>query len=370
MRTATVEARGVPALDIKRENQSIKTRALLLTIWLVAALLVTASLPGAQLAAGALRSANILSPTNTPSCQYSDVSTAFAAAVARLNQDAPPDEPFVLHRIAVQGRWAYGVARQLDPSGRPIPYQIAVLLAAADDSDSWCALVPDIDPPADYNRALADLPASLLDEATVAWLHQPEPPAGIDNLSGHRLPWPGGQYAYVTQRDGPYHQNQVDFDILGWNRYGDVVASRPGQVVFVKESSSTGCCDISCWEQANMVVIQHAGDEFTWYVHLAYDSVPVSVGQWVDIGTPIGVEGNTGYSCGVHLHFMASADHTPWTDPQDPDQAPWGLEIIAVDFDESPWLDLIPGLSYTSQNYLTTCHIYVPIASLLLGADG
>jgi murein DD-endopeptidase MepM/ murein hydrolase activator NlpD len=90
--------------------------------------------------------------------------------------------------------------------------------------------------------------------------------------------------------------------------------------------------------------------------------VPVEVGETVGFGTRIGVEGNTGFSCGVHLHYMASTGHTAWTDPLDPDAAPWGQGITAVDFYESPWLDLIPGLSYTSQNWSLAYQVYLPVA--------
>jgi murein DD-endopeptidase MepM/ murein hydrolase activator NlpD len=351
----------VPALHVKRRSSRIKTRPAFLTTWMVVALLATTPLLNAQSACGARRPADHPSITPPAPCPYPGPATALESAATRLNEDSPRNRQFILDRTTVQDRWAYGIARQTDPAGVPLPYRFAVLLALADADGRWCSLAPGVDPPADYNRALASFSASLLDEATVAWLHQLEPDARLDNLTGHRLPWPGSQLAYVMQRDGPYHQNQVDFDILGWGGSGEVVASRPGEVVFVKESSNTGCCDFSCWEQANMVVIQHADEEFSWYVHLAYHSVPITVGQRVEFGTRIGVEGDTGFACGVHLHYMASAGHTAWTDPEDPNEAPWGLDITAVDFDESPWLGLIPGLSYISQNYGPVSWIYLPI---------
>jgi hypothetical protein len=358
LRTATPEARHVPVPWVKQKSLQ-KIGPVFLITCLVGALLAATPQLDAQSPSGRPPLPDDASLAQPAPCPYPDPSRALESAAARLNKDRPQGQRFILDRAVVQDRWAYGIAYRPDESGLPLPSRLAVLLAFAGTDDRWCSLAPGIDPPADYNRALAAFPASLLDQATVAWLHQSE--ARLDNLEGHRLPWPGGQLAYVTQRDGPYHQNQVDFDILGWGRSGKVVASRPGEVVFVKESSNSGCCDFGCWEQANMVVIQHADDEFSWYVHLAYHSVPITVGQRIELGTQIGIEGDTGYACGVHLHYMASADHTPWTDPEDSNEAPWGLDITAVDFDESPWLGLIPGLGYISQNYGPVSHIYLPL---------
>jgi len=150
--------------------------------------------------------------------------------------------------------------------------------------------------------------------------------------SGWYLPWPVGQSGWVTQRDGSGHLYQVDFDIPG-----TVVAAKPGVVVFVKESSNSGCGSLSCWQQANLVVIQHDSGEYSWYYHLAYGSVPVQVGTYVSAGTAIGMEGATGYATAPHLHFMVSTGHDPWTDPNNPNAAPWATGIFPVDFDESSW---------------------------------
>ena len=85
----------------------------------------------------------------------------------------------------------------------------------------------------------------------------------------------------------------------------------------------------------------------------------MQVGDVVNAGMKIGVEGATGFACGIHIHYMASnAIPASWTDPNNPDAAPWppAGSITQVDFDESSWLALAQGSWITSQNDgITTC---------------
>lgn len=58
----------------------------------------------------------------------------------------------------------------------------------------------------------------------------------------------------------------------------------------------------------NMVKIGHGNGFQTRYLHLAYDTINVNVGDKVKKGEILGYMGNTGYSFGGHLHFEVLKD--------------------------------------------------------------
>jgi hypothetical protein len=291
---------------------------------------------------------------------YPSVEEALLAAISAYNQANGLD--LRMDEFAQSGKLAYGSASGAD--------RILVLLAEDQAGIGWSAIVPDQSRAAEYNRLLNAFPESLLDEATKAYLHLYEPPAnlgpamtGSANYSGHKLPWspPPNMSALLSAKDDSYgslsHMNQVDFVIWDskYNKDQAVYASKPGTVVFVKDSSDTNCTSGStCWKWSNMVVVQHSSTEYTWYVHLAYKSAVVKVGQYVGYGTKLAIQGNTGYSTGIHLHFMASSGRTAWTDPNRPDDAPWATGIAPVDFIEVSWANLTVGRTYTSQNFASS----------------
>lgn len=68
-----------------------------------------------------------------------------------------------------------------------------------------------------------------------------------------------------------------------------------------------GTCVISSFDSdgfGNYVVIQHAGDRYSWYCHLTRRGV--GVGDRVKKGQQLGVMGSTGNSTGKHLHYQES----------------------------------------------------------------
>jgi murein DD-endopeptidase MepM/ murein hydrolase activator NlpD len=288
--------------------------------------------------------------TPLPQAVFASPEAACRAALDAHIRSAAPGRHFQLGAVRRLDAWAYAYAQEVDAGGRPLGESFVALLAHQEPGRGWYALTPGTGAPGAYNALLERFPTDLLDASHKAFLRQPEVAALAGSYAGHRLPWPAGQLAYVTQRDGTHHDQQVDFDIEGLAGTGVVYATKPGTVVFVKQSSREGACNPAVYDRGNLVVVQHDSGEYSWYLHLAYGSVSVQVGQRVGYGSRLGLEGATGYACGTHLHYMVSSGHTPWTDPQDPHALPWATGITAVDFVESPWAGLEVGQTYRSMN--------------------
>ncbi len=293
---------------------------------------------------------NAAQPTPTPRPTFASPEAAFRAALDVWVGRVAPGRRFQLGQTQRFDTWAYAYAQEVDAGGRPVAERFVALLGRQEAVRGWYALAPQTSAPDEYNALLDLFPPALLDAGHKAYLRQPDVAAAVVSFAGHRLPWPAGQLAYVTQKDGEHHLHEVDFDIQGLAAAGEVCATKPGRVVFVKQSGSGGACDPTYFGRENLVVVQHESGEYSWYLHLAPGSVALRVGQEVGYGARIGLEGATGYACGVHLHYMVSTDHTPWTDPNDPNVLPWALGIVSVDFAETPWAGLAEGEMRTSLN--------------------
>ena len=265
-----------------------------------------------------------------------------------------PDLHWQVAETIQAGNWAYATARATSrASGQPAPTEPLVILARRAADGSWQAALPG-DPA--FAPWLDVAPESLIDAGTKAYLGTGRlPSAPQAEVSGYKVPWLEGYKGTVVRRDGTNHAKQVDFnlwtDSSAWQA-GTVAAAKGGTVVFAKDSSDSGCPSLDCWRQANMVVIRHAANEYSWYVHLAYQSVPelVYTGAAIASGAPIGVEGDTGFATGVHLHYMVSSDLPSLPDPGDPNAAAWPQNRLTFDFAEAPWEELQSGLVLVSQN--------------------
>lgn len=91
-----------------------------------------------------------------------------------------------------------------------------------------------------------------------------------------------------------------------------IIAIADGEVVYV-QNGVTGFDD-KVFTAGNYVKIKHSNGYYSRYLHMVNNSICVKVGQKVKAGDNLGVEGNTGYSFGAHLHFDVN-DGTNYVDP-------------------------------------------------------
>ncbi len=118
-------------------------------------------------------------------------------------------------------------------------------------------------------------------------------PVGGGGVEGFNPIWPLPGVSYVSCYYGGYAGHR-GMDIAG--PYGTpVVAAESGTVIAANDYDSWG----DSW--GYYVLIYHNGTFTTRYAHLS--ALAVSNGQWVEQGTIVGYEGDTGNVTGPHLHF-------------------------------------------------------------------
>jgi murein DD-endopeptidase MepM/ murein hydrolase activator NlpD len=132
-------------------------------------------------------------------------------------------------------------------------------------------------------------------EALPATLHPaptPEQPAPAPVVVAM---WP--IHGVITTEFGvpepPYQAVHTGIDISDAARSGvtPVHAYRQGKVIATEHTGGLG----------NHVIVDHGNGVTSVYGHLAF--ISVTVGQLVDTNTTLGLEGTTGVSTGVHVHF-------------------------------------------------------------------
>ena len=92
----------------------------------------------------------------------------------------------------------------------------------------------------------------------------------------------------------------------------NAIAVADGEIVAVQDGVDG--FDDKVYTAGNFVRIKHESGVYSRYLHLVKGSLKVKVGQKVKAGTVLGMEGNTGYSYGTHLHFDVY-DGTQYVDP-------------------------------------------------------
>lgn len=108
---------------------------------------------------------------------------------------------------------------------------------------------------------------------------------------------PGGKFSHAKGSDEEF---AVDFAMPAGTK---VLASRPGKVIAYRDDSQSGGGSKKFKQRENFVVVKHNDGTYASYVHLQHRSVFVELGQEVEVGTPLGLSGSTGFATKPHLHF-------------------------------------------------------------------
>jgi hypothetical protein len=267
-----------------------------------------------QAACAALEPAPLLPPD-----EESGVREAAQEALDSYNSKRPGSAPLEIMSVWGQDGWAVvECVRSLE--GRPVSGTEGTLMLASRSAGRWEAALPG---DGSYSSWLDRVPDCYLAPATKEEARQLnlaaseliEPSIGI-----YRLPYPDGAEVVITQ-DSDEHDGPIDM----WSDNGSVVAAMSGWVNSVNDEHAECCCSIQCNPCTNWVKLSHPNGETTEYLHIAQNSVTVTVGQWVEAGTVIAIQSDIGHSCGggrletgcgtyhgtthcgTHVHFAVKA---------------------------------------------------------------
>lgn len=180
-------------------------------------------------------------------------------------------------------------------------------------------------------------------------LCQSQPAATLPVAKGvYRLPYQDGIDVRITNDHSNHPASRNRLDMGGRNLPANIyliVAAADGWIRLVEESNvlwcpratasnpdpcdgEEDCCerdDSSCNSDCanNFLWMEHPNGEWSKYSHLRTGSVTfanLEVGDYVQSGTILGVEGRVGFAGNYHLHFeVADPDRVPGSfDPSDP----------------------------------------------------
>jgi len=150
-------------------------------------------------------------------------------------------------------------------------------------------------------------------------------PAG----SGARTMVSNGQGNHVEATSGP---GAIDVSDAGSGF--TVIAARGGVVRAARDDSQVGCGDLSCWAEANYVLIDHGDGTSGLYLHLAPSGVVVREGEVVTRGQELAAAGSTGFTTGTHLHFQVQQTPCSTTECRQRPGWWWG-RAVEVTFDDA-----------------------------------
>jgi MYXO-CTERM domain-containing protein len=129
------------------------------------------------------------------------------------------------------------------------------------------------------------------------------------------VPWRCGEAHACTQANGD-PTSHTGFAEFAWD-FGmplgaDVLAARGGVVLMIKVDSQFGGCSHVYANDANYVLIDHRDGTAGLYLHVHANSSNLQVGDPVAAGDVIARVGQSGWTCGPHLHFQVQEICGSW----------------------------------------------------------
>lgn len=149
---------------------------------------------------------------------------------------------------------------------------------------------------------VSDVLATINPITLLVEIHNPADGSIIETLDQPRI-WPiSGAVSLEFGQTSPYQLFHTGIDIASpTHAVGDPVGAFMDGTVIYSGETATGF--------GKHVKIDHGHHIVTIYGHL--DSIAVTEGQTVTMGTVIGTRGNTGWSTGPHLHFQINVFGIP-----------------------------------------------------------
>lgn len=115
-----------------------------------------------------------------------------------------------------------------------------------------------------------------------------------------------GKYTITQEYNNELHKG---IDIVKEGYQLDYIVAHSDGIVVQLISNCTSNTPNDKTNPGNMIKLDHGNGYYTRYLHLAYNSIDVNLGDKVKKGQILGYMGNTGYSFGGHLHFEVLEDN-------------------------------------------------------------
>lgn len=176
----------------------------------------------------------------------------------------------------------------------------------------------------------------------------------------YRIPYANGTSVKVLTNVWN-HSPLGCFDM--WGEGGtsyNILAMAGGWIRAIRDHNNIACGGSSCCnDKNNFIILEHVNGEWSSYIHLRQNSITNlghNVGDWVDVGAVLGIEGDVGCATGSHLHLEVSR---PWNSASAWDNYDGVLrrhgELLNPVFCTVPAGYLSSGSTYTAGNCNYDC---------------